>query len=1780
MKLKIVLSVLTLALHFNLFAQCNYTPCAPGNVQMGLHPANTCVICDLSDLDGFTGTSLDFPNNQVLPQDFCGTIENNFWFAFVAPQANVVFDIEVFNCGHPTNGGLQVQIFGSTDCQTQWDTLSNCASPGFEQPLKITATNLEPGEVYYLMFDGFAGDICDFTIEVTEPLNGGGVSIPTLPPPIVFGPSPTCFPDPTFDTYTVNNPASGAFYQWTIVPPSVGVIVSDPTQPEVLVQWTNPGVAQICTFASNACSISSTSCMLVDIQNIPPTTEETDICIGGSTICAGEVFTSPGVFPVVLTSYEGCDSIVNCIVNPIVPSYTDIGQIDLCFSDSYEVCGHFYTQSGIYTSNCLTWQGCDSLVMIDLAIMEPVAHIQPPEPLLFCEPNPTQTLDGTASTFNIVPNGNTSFNWSGPSIISPNDEVVIEVNEPGQYCLELTHERNGVSCSDNYCVDVPAVFGPPAQPVILSPDSLYTGWSSIGYFETPDVPYATSYNWDSGFPGNIIEVVGDTGVFVQIAGFEVCLSVENGCGSSAETCVNLSIASADLTADIVGLEDVCATVEYTYLFETDDTTVTSTKWHILNGNIQEGQNTDQVKIEWKNGDTTGILCVSVTSNDYGNYQRCETVSIFDATNANFIAYDTAACYLGCIVFNNEMLCETDTYEFGMIDNGVCEEIYEIDVSILEAEPILVPPFELNCLNPTVIIDGTQSLATPIQGTNLQINWTGPSIIAENGLEIEVDQEGQYCLEIIHETSWGLVCSGIACVNVLDNVNSDPPTAILYGGGSICEGSGDAVDVIIECSGTAPWIVNWQIDGVPQPPLFLSQSPHQISLNEQNAGLVELTGVSDICGIQGTVSGQAFVEVNPEPLVTNINQFGDASNLGCFISFEIYDPNPIVDPPGSGTLSGFNPVVFTSNLIPNGTGYEFIVTNADNCGPVIVSQNNIICECETQAGEMDLTPIETCAPILVTATYDMTNQVLDPNDVVNFIVHRGSGNVLVDPGPISDVPSFYFNIGAMPGDMYYISAVVGNDTGGGWIDINDPCLQVTQGTPIIITETINAWIEGDTDREICPGDCDQLKIMLEGMGPWEITINGEIINVIASPFIMDVCPGSPNYSYTLETVASQNCIRDINQTIHYFEQPLPTAEISGGMTICEGDPVSAQIELTGSAPWYVEWSLDGVVQAPININASPFTLNLAPHQIGEIALISVTDNNGCWNDANSSTIFNEVDAPQVMNIDIQCNATSTAYVVSFEISGGDPNSYTVTPFNGTLASSPPYIFTGDEIPSGQDFSFVISDVNDCNPVTVEEPTVICDCVTSVGEMDLAEIEECGDGPVTATYDSTNEALDGNDVLAFYLHDNNTNFINNPILVNTIEPTFQFMPGSMNYGQTYYISAVVGNEDGTGQVDLNDPCLAVAQGTPVVFFDAPTAQFVADEIEICEGDFGFLEVEFTGDGPWDLLLDNGSGLIPYGGITTNPFQIQVAPAQTEVFTIIGVGNLDCSTQGGGTATVTVTPNDLKFQAISPDTTICKGDSTQLSVEIAANVEYSWSPANTLSCSDCPDPVAEPVESTNYQVTVTDGSGCTTEENIRVFVQCFEEYDTIEIGKVGVRSLNLPPWIPVQADVCLDAEEHTSIGWYPNGFFYVGLSEGTDTICIPLNHPDPLLDDDMYTIYVTVIKKSIFNFNNHSSSSFEKEGEDELDKKKIGGILEIPPISKDIQLYPNPAKEVLYIVSKNQMLSNVELYDVSGKKVLSQIFDSNSEQLDINSIAPGSYYLKIETPLDRVFRKVVIH
>lgn len=110
--------------------------------------------------------SSDTPGN--LNSVFCGTIENNSWYKFVATATSHIFPFSsVTACAN--NDGIQAHVYsvtnGSNGCCNNFTSMSNCWNPATPTSGNVNATGLTIGNTYILMVDGYAADNCVFQVD-------------------------------------------------------------------------------------------------------------------------------------------------------------------------------------------------------------------------------------------------------------------------------------------------------------------------------------------------------------------------------------------------------------------------------------------------------------------------------------------------------------------------------------------------------------------------------------------------------------------------------------------------------------------------------------------------------------------------------------------------------------------------------------------------------------------------------------------------------------------------------------------------------------------------------------------------------------------------------------------------------------------------------------------------------------------------------------------------------------------------------------------------------------------------------------------------------------------------------------------------------------------------------------------------------------------------------------------------------------------------------------------------------------------------------------------------------------------------------------------------------------------------------------------------------------------------------------------------------------------------------------------------------------------------------
>lgn len=120
---------------------------------------------------------------------------------------------------------------------------------------------------------------------------------------------------------------------------------------------------------------------------------------------------------------------------------------------------------------------------------------------------------------------------------------------------------------------------------------------------------------------------------------------------------------------------------------------------------------------------------------------------------------------------------------------------------------------------------------------------------------------------------------------------------------------------------------------------------------------------------------------------------------------------------------------------------------------------------------------------------------------------------------------------------------------------------------------------------------------------------------------------------------------------------------------------------------------------------------------------------------------------------------------------------------------------------------------------------------------------------------------------------------------------------------------------------------------------------------------------------------------GPSSSTGFNPTVSPTVTTTYIVTATTTAGCTKKD----TVVVTVNPLPVANAGADKSICIGNSTTIGTASAGAIfSYSWTPASGLSSTTVPIPTANPTQTTNYILTVTNmTTGCTKNDTVKVTV-----------------------------------------------------------------------------------------------------------------------------------------------------------------------------------------------------
>jgi gliding motility-associated-like protein len=167
----------------------------------------------------------------------------------------------------------------------------------------------------------------------------------------------------------------------------------------------------------------------------------------------------------------------------------------------------------------------------------------------------------------------------------------------------------------------------------------------------------------------------------------------------------------------------------------------------------------------------------------------------------------------------------------------------------------------------------------------------------------------------------------------------------------------------------------------------------------------------------------------------------------------------------------------------------------------------------------------------------------------------------------------------------------------------------------------------------------------------------------------------------------------------------------------------------------------------------------------------------------------------------------------------------------------------------------------------------------------------------------------------------------------------------------------------------------------------------------------------------------GTVP-GTINNNP--LTATPSGDTTLVVRGYNIPGCY----GYETVSVSLLPLPAITITPNKSVCVGDSVTLVAEAAEAKSYQWSPTASLNGYSTASPIAHPASSTTYVVTVTGYNGCSAKDSVLVAVAPLPHFSVS----------------PLKATVCYGDTVHVAASggdvyqWQPAAFVSNPLAAST--------------------------------------------------------------------------------------------------------------------------------------------
>jgi Ig-like domain CHU_C associated/Secretion system C-terminal sorting domain/PKD-like domain len=650
---------------------------------------------------------------------------------------------------------------------------------------------------------------------------------------------------------------------------------------------------------------------------------------------------------------------------------------------------------------------------------------------------------------------------------------------------------------------------------------------------------------------------------------------------------------------------------------------------------------------------------------------------------------------------------------------------------------------------------------------------------------------------------------------------------------------------------------------------------------------------------------------------------------------------------------------------------------------------------------------------------------------------------------------------------------------------------------------------------------------------------------------------------------------------------PTATISGTTKVCKGSTGMVSIALTGTAPWAFTYGTTSGASSVTNIAVSNYTVSAS---VGTYTVASISDASGCAGSTSGSATLSENSPIVLTTPTVTCNGNNSAYVVDFDMSGGDAGTYVITGGTGNKSGNH---YTSASISTGTSTTFSVTDTYRCSPVATVNATPNCGCLATGTISGGGAV--CNGGSASISI-----ALTGASPWKFTYA---INGVNQPEVTGQVNSTYTFTTSTSG---AYTLVSIT---------DAN--CKGSTSGTATVSQAQPTAT-ISGGGAVCAGNTVNLSFDLTsGTAPWSFTYSDGTTT---SAVITSNLANQLVPVSLAgTYTIVSVTTGACNGTGSGSATVIVNALPAVGAAAAPSSSICAGSSVTLSGTGA--IAYTWSDGvkNRQAFAI--------TASKTFTVTGTDANNCSNKATQSIVVipgptvtqtASPSSAAVCEGGKVtltgggavsyvwsgGVKDgvAFTPP--ATQTYTVTGKDENNCTGTttrvvtvFPLPNVSIVVSPVSSSVCLGDSIQLSGAGAKTYTWDGGVVDGA--KFAPTASGVFSVTGRDaysctntasqvvvvnECNVQPIGIKEEVSSLQQ-ITVYPNPNNGTFSISVKNAKFKELTIVVVNmlGSEVFTASDKNNSTEyraeVNLETLPKGVYYLKLSTGNDTVIKKLII-